>query len=106
MKIGFSVGAFLTFDIMKFISIQPEFYFSIMGGAVDYTEILGNGELRYSYSVLEIPILAKANFTTESIRASVFAGPNFMITVGQAKMNLEIEGSKVYDWYEFPENTL
>ena len=105
-KLGFSVGAFLTIDILEFISIQPEFYFSIMGGALDYTENSLSGELKYSFMVLEIPVLAKGNFTTERLRASLFAGPNFIITVGQAKMDLEIGGSKVYDWYEFPESIL
>jgi hypothetical protein len=106
MKLGFSTGIFLSIDIFKFLSIQPEFYFSLMGGALDYTDAQGLGELKYSYKVLEIPVLVKGNFTTDRLRASIFAGPDFIIPVGKLKMKQEIEGSTVYDWYEFPEMTM
>lgn len=103
MKLGFSAGIFLSIDIFKFLSIQPEFYFSLMGGALDFTDVQGLGELWYSYKVLEIPVLVKGNFDTDSLRASLFTGPDFIIPVGELRMKEEIEGYAVYDWYKFPE---
>ena len=72
-RVGFSGGGFLTYTVAREFSIQPELYFTMKGGKrLPNTIDQENWDLNY----LEIPLLFKFNFPTESmVSPSVFAGP-------------------------------
>lgn len=72
-RTGFTGGGFLTYTIMRQLSIQPELYYTMKGGKrFPNTVDQENWDLNY----LEIPLLLKLNFPTEGmVKPNVFAGP-------------------------------
>ena len=72
-RAGFTGGGFLTYSIVRQLSIQPELYFTMKGGKRLPNTI---DEEKWELNYLEIPLLLKFNFPTESmVSPSVFAGP-------------------------------
>ena len=49
-RLGFSVGGFVSLDIMKNIAIQPEIYFSMIGGGFEDTA--SGSEADYKHQIL------------------------------------------------------
>jgi len=79
-KMGFCVGAFITYNILDIFAIQPEILFTTKG-AKSEEELWGKtlkGSINLSY--LEIPVLAKFIISTKSnIKPSFYAGPSLAI---------------------------
>lgn len=72
---GFVGGAFLDLEINHFFSIQPEFLFSMKGGAQEDSSALGKGRLELDISYLEIPLLAKFTLNTGGLNPFFMVGP-------------------------------
>jgi hypothetical protein len=78
IKISFQVGAFISIDIMDFLAIQPEIYYTSSGGFYGND----NGYFADTVNFIEIPILIKAKFNTGGIIVNAFAGPDVLIRLG------------------------
>ena len=83
-KIGFAFGGFLTYEVNKMFSLQPELLFTMKGTKFEFEYIEDYGSFQYYYkqegswnlNYLEIPILAKLNIPMEgNIKPNVFLGP-------------------------------
>jgi hypothetical protein len=71
MKLGFGLGAFITFSMSDMVAIQPELLY-VMKGTKDDDDAAEKLKLDY----VQVPVLVKLNFqTASSFKPSVFAGP-------------------------------
>lgn len=59
--IGFNAGLFAKLPIARFISIQPELYFTTKGAEITYNNPLVAGAGRFRYNYIEMPILLVIN---------------------------------------------
>ena len=99
LTLGYSVGGFVSVNLTKNIAFQPEFYFTLTGGGAQ-----ASGYPDYVYKekimVLEIPVLLNMGMSIGKMRASLLAGVDFMINVGDYKWETESpdnEGTHEYD---------
>lgn len=83
-----ALGAFLSINLDQTISIQPEIYWLIKGGAAlvgYYYDELGNPieiEYRWALSYIHLPVLAKLHpIPKGTLRPILFAGPAFDILI-------------------------
>ncbi len=75
-RAGFTGGLFLNYRFTPNWSIQPEVLFSIKGADLDQGVIGETGSADYELGYLEIPVLAKYTFETNSIaKPYLNAGP-------------------------------
>jgi hypothetical protein len=79
-----ALGAFLSINLNKIISVQPEVYWLTQGGSVwgnIYYDEMGNliePEYRWSLSYIHLPVLAKLYpISKGTFRPVLFAGPAF-----------------------------
>ena len=82
---AFQVAIPVEIAIGDFFAIQPEIMFGSHGGIqrdINEGTVLGvtvteTSKIRYQVSTLEIPLLAKAKFGSETLKFHVLAGPSF-----------------------------
>jgi hypothetical protein len=93
IKIGFSGGAFITIGIFDFLAIQPEVFFSQLGGRSGYSIY----SLNDKWNGIDIQALLKARFPTRR-RAifDLFAGPNLQIKTGTVDFEMKDYYGNVY----------
>ena len=74
MKIGFAVGAFLTYDINEMIAVQPELLYTMKGAKM---EIDGSDDdVIFKYDYIELPILFKYKIAMDGgVKPNIFLGP-------------------------------
>ncbi|HLR25723.1 MAG TPA: porin family protein [Fodinibius sp.] len=76
VRAGFTGGLFLNYRFTPNWSIQPEVLFSMKGADLDQGLTGEDGGADYEIGYLEIPILAKYTFTTNSmVKPYLNAGP-------------------------------
>jgi hypothetical protein len=99
IKLGFSGGAFITIGMFDFLAIQPEVFFSQLGGRSGY----GSVSLNDRWNGIDIQALLKARFHTRR-RAifDLFAGPNLQIKTGAVDFELKDYYGNVllYGWWD------
>lgn len=81
-KLGFTVGAFVTYKVNANVSIQPEFLVTTKGTKFEeeYNETYTYTE---TLTYLEIPLLLKFDLeTTGTIRPNIFIGPALALNIG------------------------
>jgi len=93
IKFGFSGGAFITVGMFDFLAIQPEVFFSQLGGRA--------GDQYYSlndkWNGIDIQALLKARFhTRRRAIVNLFAGPNLQIKTGTVETTLKDPYGNVY----------
>jgi cellobiose-specific phosphotransferase system component IIB len=73
-KVGLAAGAFVEIPVVSQLSVQPEVMYVMKGAKVDSSLV----DAKYKIDVLEIPVLLKWKFSTESAKVvpSVFVGPS------------------------------
>lgn len=76
---GFVAGLGFNLPITKdgFFSVQPEVLYLQKGYRIDYSNTFGSIDQEEKFNYLEIPVLGKVNFGTETIKLYVNAGPSF-----------------------------
>ena len=87
LKPGLVVGAYMTYNIIPLVSVEPEVLFSMKGtmgsstsltlpsGSVDYTQV---------FNYIEVPVLLRLNLPLGPVipfKANVYAGPDFAFNV-------------------------
>jgi len=91
-KTGLVVGAFMTYNFIPLLSIQPELLYSMKGtkgSGTEYIEANGffyNASYTYTQTLnyIEVPVLLKLNLPLGPevpVKASVYAGPDFAFDV-------------------------
>ena len=71
---GFTAGAFATFALAPWLSVQPEILFTVKGPKSELTAVMQQGEYRLSY--LEAPLLARiAPYRFRRLQPYLLAGP-------------------------------
>ena len=85
-RLGFSVGGFISVDIMKNVALQPEVYFSLIGGGFNETASGAKYENKQQIFVVEIPILFSIRLPLKKLRVNVFGGPEIMVYAGKYKV--------------------
>ena len=83
LKLGFVAGAFMTYEILPLISVQPEVLFS-MKGTKGSAETNVPYDYTQTYNYIEIPIFLKLNLPLGPVvpfNANFFAGPDFAFNV-------------------------
>ena len=81
---GLSAGGFLTLGLAKFICIQPEAFFSMLGGR-------GGDEwlfLKDQATVIDLHLLLKLRFIGKRIVFYPFGGPSLFFEVGEKKFRV------------------
>ncbi len=92
MKIGFAVGAFLTYSVNHQIAVRPEIYYSTKG----FTTSQGEGSFTTSLNYIDIPILGVYKINRN---INIFAGPyidiflsgNYKIEIGEYNTSGDIK---------------
>ena len=94
--LGFAFGGYYSFSLSENVEIQPEVLFSQKG--VKFEETIGVFDLTESFNLtyLEIPILFKYNFSGETLKPYVFAGPYIGLKLS-AKYKREVNGVEAPD---------
>jgi hypothetical protein len=87
-KIGLHLGAMMQYPVNQNIIIQPELLYSMKGVSWD----LSSGSNDWSFSYIEIPILAKYNYAMDAIKIQPYIGPSIGILLS-AKNNWEFGGA-------------
>ncbi|HEX8530410.1 MAG TPA: porin family protein [Cytophagales bacterium] len=77
---GLGINFALTSD--NFLSVQPEILYSQKGWAAEAANAFGSYDGNYRLNYLEVPVLLKINFGSETVRAYVNAGPSFGYLLG------------------------
>ncbi len=95
-KMGFHIGAFISFRLTNAIRFQPELLFNIKGNIRNF-EYTANDTLfvcEYNRDIvyLDIPFLLKVVMPTTGIRPNIFIGPSLNFKVGGNYKN-EIKGN-------------
>lgn len=83
LRPGFVVGAYMTYGVIPFVSIQPEVLYSIKGTKFKETSPTP-AEYLFSYNYVEVPVLLKLNLPIGSVtpfKASFYMGPDFAFNV-------------------------
>jgi hypothetical protein len=91
-RTGLVVGAFMTYDLIPLLSIQPEVLYSqkgTKGSGTEYVDVNGSlykADYTYTqtFNYIEIPVLLKLNLPLGPevpVKASVYAGPDFAFNV-------------------------
>lgn len=82
VRAGFTGGLFLNYRFTPNWSIQPEVLFSMKGADLDQGLTGEDGGADYEFGYLEIPILAKYTFTTNSmVKPYLNLGPQVGFTL-------------------------
>jgi hypothetical protein len=86
--IGFNLGVFAKFPIVKEISVQPELYYTTKGATVTYDNAFVDGKGKFQLNYLELPLLVVVN-VTENV--NIHAGPyvSYLIT-GKVKNESDV----------------
>ena len=93
LRIGFSGGAFITIGLFDFLAIQPEVFFSQLGGRA------GDGfySLVDKWNGIDISALLKARFHGRRRTVfDLFAGPDLQIKTGNLEFELKDYYGNVY----------
>jgi len=77
MGFNLGLGFNIPFTYDHFLSFQPELNFSQKGYEID-----GATNLKYRFNYVEIPVLAKISFGSETIKGYVNMGPHLGYLVG------------------------
>ena len=78
----FRIGAFVSFDVLKSIAIQPELYYSIKGPKLIET-IYGPKPGKWKLSYIDIPVLAKIKFNIKgNLKPGLLIGPYAAFNTG------------------------
>jgi hypothetical protein len=96
-RTGLVVGAFVTYDFIPFLGIQPEVLYSMKGTKGSAGSLYGLPGYSYTqtFNYIEIPVLLKLNLPlgpVTPLKASVYAGPDFAFNVAS---NEEFTGQGV-----------
>jgi len=79
LRFGYSAGVFITLGVLDFLAIQPEVFYSALGG--NYGD--SSQTFKERVTVLEIPVLIKARIKIGGLLLSPFAGPDILIPIGE-----------------------
>jgi hypothetical protein len=63
MLVGFHAGVYAKLPISRYVSIQPELYYTTKGAEVTYNNAFVEGVARYHFNYIELPILLSVNLT-------------------------------------------
>lgn len=75
MKVGLNLGLFAKLPVTSGFAIQPELLYSSKGSKIAYNNIFGDGEYRFNFNYIEMPVLAVINLTENfNIHAGPYAG--------------------------------
>ncbi|MBT7039960.1 MAG: PorT family protein [Bacteroidetes bacterium] len=76
-KLGFIFGGFITYNVNKMLSLQPEIYYTMQGAKYICTlDTTPDGATIFKYNYIQIPLLAKFNLSLESnLRPNIIIGP-------------------------------
>lgn len=75
MKVGLNLGLFAKLPVTSGFAIQPEPLYSSKGSKIAYNNIFGDGEYRFNFNYIEMPVLAVINLTENfNIHAGPYAG--------------------------------
>jgi hypothetical protein len=92
--LGLTIGGFLELGFTEQFAAQPEFLFFQQKGKVSY-EVGGDDATTVTrINTIQIPILAKGIFPVDGITLFGVLGPSVFITLGDAKVTTEVDGSK------------
>ncbi len=86
LKPGVVVGAYMTYDLVPFLSIQPEVLYSMKGTKATENPSLPRLPVNVTqiYNYIEVPVLLKLNLPLGPalpFSPSIFAGPDFAFNV-------------------------
>jgi len=98
-NVGFTIGGLVNIAITDAFSIQPELNY-IQKGGEDESELFGETittELNLNY--IEIPVLAKYAFGSETFKVFVMAGPSIGYGLN-GEITFDDEESEDFDWDE------
>jgi hypothetical protein len=85
LKIGLSAGAFLTIGVSEFLAIQPEVFFSTLGGRADGDSATWNE----SANGFDLQALLKWSIRTHgSTIIAIFGGPDLYVKIGNEKATI------------------
>lgn len=97
-RAGFTGGLFLNYRFSPHWSIQPEVLFSMKGGDLDQGLTGETGSADYEVGYLEIPVLAKYKFDTNSIaKPYLNAGPQVGFTLYGESNERDINDNQLKD---------
>lgn len=86
LKPGVVVGAYMTYDLVPFLSIQPEVLYSMKGTKATENPPLPRVpvDITQIYNYIEVPVLLKLNLPLGPalpFTPSIYAGPDFAFNV-------------------------
>lgn len=100
---GLQAGAVVNFAVNDLLSFQPELLFSQKGLKVSESEGGDSFELIRKASYLEVPVLAKFTFGSETLKGFTTMGPYAGYWMG-GKEALKINSSEVSEKFDFDED--
>ncbi len=95
VRSGFTVGAFLSFQITQGFCIQSGIAYTRTGGAYDYFEdtmLFETVDGTVTASALELPLLLAPQFPAGTGRLQVFIGPDVILLLGDIEYKEEAAG--------------
>jgi len=97
----FTFGAFVSFDLGRFLAVQPEVNYLTKG--VNGSEIDESSEWKFTY--LEIPVLLKCRIPVRgNIQPGVFLGPYLGINTKSRVTEMENDTTEETDLEDFTES--
>lgn len=105
-RIGFVVGAFVTFSMSNMLAIQSELLYSQKG--VEYEDLAGGfAAINVHYSYVDIPVLIKFDLAREgSLKPNIFVGPSLGILMSAEASVINFDGNETkFDLSDTTEGT-
>ena len=101
ITVGFTGGIFLRLSLFKYIAIQTDVLFSMIGGAYgwDETDNYYSGKTKESMNCLEFPILLMFKLPVRRFVFNIYGGPNFYLRLGKYKEETTSDGSSYGENY-------
>ncbi|HMA77112.1 MAG TPA: porin family protein [Candidatus Krumholzibacteriaceae bacterium] len=99
-KMGYKIGAALTFPTTTIFTVQPEIYFTTKGWKAE--EVLSGEVVTYTTSMnyIEIPLLLKLNMDTGmNYKPAIFGGPYIGFLLGNPTLKVEVGGDSAEEDY-------
>ena len=103
-NLGLTAAAIFEIGISDVFAIQPEIAFVQKGAKSEVQDYFGGGntESKIRLNHIEVPVLAKVKFGSETVKAYVAAGPSFGYAIsGSTKEDGEKETFEDEDWEDY-----